>query len=248
MMESQTAAGSDETPHRRHALGKLLVQKPRWSLSWRGWIVLLLALVGFSVLLLLTIHPFLATTHREQTGVLIVEGWIHDYAIRASAEEFRLGKYQQAFTTGGPVSGLGGYLNDYSTSASIGATRLQVAGIPGAQVQMVPCKISGRDRTYSSALALKDWFHQHQLSPSGINVVTEALHARRTRLLFQKAFGQETRVGIIAIPNPDYDSKHWWRYSEGTREVIGETVAYLYAKFFFHPETQAAPPQHPEIS
>jgi len=65
-----------------------------------------------------------------------------------------------------------------------------------------------------------------------INVVTEDAHARRTRLLFQKALGNDVRVGIISIPNPDYDAKHWWRYSEGVREVIGEGIAYTYAKVF----------------
>jgi len=74
-----------------------------------------------------------------------------------------------------------------------------------------------------------------------INVVTEDAHARRTRLLFQKALGNDVRVGIISIPNPDYDAKHWWRYSEGVREVIGEGIAYTYAKVF--PYQSEAPPE-----
>jgi hypothetical protein len=37
-----------------------------------------------------------------------------------------------------------------------------------------------------------------------LNVVTEDAHARRTRLLFQKALGNDVTVGIISIPNPDY--------------------------------------------
>ena len=39
----------------------------------------------------------------------------------------------------------------------------------------------------------------------------------------------------IAVSNPDYDLKDWWRYSDGVREVIGESIAYIYAKFFFYP-------------
>jgi len=66
------------------------------------------------------------------------------------------------------------------------------------------------------------------------DVVTQDAHARRTRLLFQKAFGNGVSVGIISIPNPDYDAKRWWRYSEGVREVIGEGIAYIYARFFFY--------------
>ena len=65
------------------------------------------------------------------------------------------------------------------------------------------------------------------------DVVTEDVHARRTWLLFQEAFGKGIKVGIIAVPNPDYDADHWWRSSEGFREVIGEAVAYAYAKLLF---------------
>ena len=55
------------------------------------------------------------------------------------------------------------------------------------------------------------------------------------RLLFQKALGDGIKVGIIAVPNPDYDPKYWWRYSDGVREVIGESIAYIYARLFFWP-------------
>ncbi len=87
---------------------------------------------------------------------------------------------------------------------------------------MVPSHVSGRDRTYSAALALREWFHEHDMQVRSFNVVTENTHARRTRLLFQKAFGASVRVGVIAVPNPDYDQRHWWRYSEGVRDVIDE--------------------------
>jgi hypothetical protein len=68
-----------------------------------------------------------------------------------------------------------------------------------------------------------------------INVLTAGAHARRTRLLYQKALGRNVTVGIIAASNPDYNPKQWWRYSDGVREVIGESIAYIYAKFFFYP-------------
>jgi hypothetical protein len=77
------------------------------------------------------------------------------------------------------------------------------------------------------------------------NVLTEDAHARRTRLLYEKAFGDGTRVGIISVANPDYEGKHWWSSSQGVREVIGESIAYIYARFFFWPGA-AKPPQRSE--
>ena len=100
---------------------------------------------------------------------------------------------------------------------------------------MVPSRVMDRDRTYGSAVALRNWFRDHNMAVSGIDVVTEDLHARRTRLLFQKALGDKVAVGVIAIPNPDYDAKHWWRYSEGLKEVLSETASYVYARLLFYP-------------
>jgi len=48
------------------------------------------------------------------------------------------------------------------------------------------------------------------------------------------------RDGIIAVSNPDYDPKQWWRYSDGVREVTGESIAYIYTKFFFYPSASLA--------
>jgi uncharacterized SAM-binding protein YcdF (DUF218 family) len=103
---------------------------------------------------------------------------------------------------------------------------------------MVPSRVSERDRTYSAALALRHWLDQQGTNVKAINVVTADTHARRTRLLFQKALGTDISVGVIAVPNPDYDARRWWRYSEGVRDVISESVAYLYAKFFFWPSNK----------
>ena len=216
----------------------LLRQKERWGLSWKGWLVIGVLLIGLAIWVTYRIYPFLAVTHRVNTDVLVVEGWVHQYAIRAAIDEFKAGHYQLVFTTGGPIVGMGGYTNDYNTSASLGAGRLKAEGFSADLIQMVPSRVSERDRTYSAAKALRDWFSEHHVTMHGINVVTDDVHARRTRLLFQKALGDGTQVGIIAVPNPDYDANHWWRYSEGVRDVVSESVAYLYAKLFFWPSRE----------
>jgi hypothetical protein len=174
------------------------------------------------------------------TDVLVVEGWVPRYAIRAGAEEFKTGSYQHIFTTGGPVEGNGGYTNDYNTSASVGTEVLKKFGLPDDLVQMVPSRVIGRDRTYSSAVALRDWFREHNTPVHSINVLTVDAHARRTRLLYQKAFGRDVTVGIIAVSNPDYNPSEWWRYSDSVREVIGESIAYIYARFFFYPSVSSS--------
>jgi hypothetical protein len=213
----------------------LVSRRERWGLTLRGWALLAASIVVAGLIAILGVHPFLAVTDRTTTDLLVVEGWIDDYAVRAASAEFRTGGYLDAIATGGPVHGIGTYINVYSTAASITAQRLKREGLPAEHVHMAPARIVVRDRTYASAIALRDWMKAHQFSTIKLNVLTEDVHARRTRLLFQQAFGPAVTVGVIAIPNPDYDPKRWWTCSEGVRDVLSEGISYVYARFFFFP-------------
>jgi uncharacterized SAM-binding protein YcdF (DUF218 family) len=242
MIMASCAPAPKSSPDKpRQRLWGVLKRKARWGLSWQGWLILFATLVVAAGFLLLTIHPFLAVTHRVNANILVVEGWIHEYAIRAGAQEFMAGSYPRVFTTGGPVTGSGGYTWDADTSASVGASQLRKCGVRPESVQMVPSHVIGRDRTYYSAVALRDWFRERKMNVGSINVVTESTHARRTWLLFREAFGNRVSVGIIAVHNPDYDAKHWWRSSDGFREVVSEAMAYIYARFLFRPPEQLDP-------
>jgi len=233
-MLSAEAAKSHATRPRQGLWGTF-VRKERWSLSARGWLIVFVAALGAFSLFLFRIYPFLATNHRIDTDVLVVEGWIHEYATQAAVEEFRRGSYQRVFTTGGPVEGSGGYINDYHTNASIGAGLLKKYGLPDESLQMVPSRVMDRDRTHGSAVALRNWFCEHDMHIRSLNVLTENVHARRTRLLFSEALGPEISVGIIAVPHPDYDARRWWCYSQGVKDVSSEAIGYLYARLFFWP-------------
>ena len=37
----------------------------------------------------------------------------------------------------------------------------------------------------------------------------------------------------MALEDGQFDWKHWWRTSLGVRTVIGETIAYAYARLLF---------------
>jgi len=218
----------------------LFNKKERWGLSWRGALVTLFVILVVVFLFFLRIHSFLAVTEHEDARYLVVEGWVHQFAAKAAAAEFKSGHYQRVFVTGLPVEGSGEYDgNDSDTESYVGAGLLKRAGIPEDMLQRVPRRKVDRDRTYGSALALRAWFNEHDPHVQAINILTEAPHARRTRLLFQEALGPDVKVGIIAAQSPDYDPRRWWLYSEGVREVLGETIAWLYAEFLFHPDKNA---------
>jgi hypothetical protein len=49
------------------------------------------------------------------------------------------------------------------------------------------------------------------------------------------ALGDGVAVGVVSIEDQTYVPGEWWKSSNGVRTVIDESIAYLYAVFFFHP-------------
>src|ERR1700678_2071292 len=75
-------------------------RRERWGLSWRGWLIFISAALSAAIVLVLNVQPFLARTQRVDANILVVEGWINEYSLRAAAAEFKAGDYQKIFTTG----------------------------------------------------------------------------------------------------------------------------------------------------
>ena len=204
----------------------------------RGWAVLIATVSGLTVLLLRPASTFLAVNSPISGQVLIVEGWLPDYALLGAVHEFKHGGYKYLITSGGPLADAGP-LTRFRTGAEFAAARLQELGLPVDCIVVVPATNSARDRTYGSALAVKKWFQSSHSSVRAVNVFSLAAHARRTRLLFQKGLGAEVNVGVFAFPDVSYDPCRWWANSEGVRVVMCEAIAYVYARcvFPFLPES-----------
>lgn len=195
---------------------------------WGGLVVL-------GLLFILKVHPFLAVTNRVDTQYLVIEGWVPNYAVEESIAEFKSKPYVKIFTVGAdPLTGKN--IEQGDSIAFECAARLQWLGMDMTKVQAVPAHIKYRNRTYESALALRKWIEEHHEPVTSFNLVTLGPHARRSRLLFEEAFEGTARVGIISVTHREYDPNRWWKYSEGVKEVIGEGVGYVYARFFFHPD------------
>jgi len=197
--------------------------------SPRGWLLLLFCSAGCGVALFFGLYPFLALNRPVKADDLVVEGWADDYAMEFTVREFQDGHYTLLFSTGGPLS-RGSYLIEYKTFAEFGAARLRGLGLASNVVVAVPAPQARLDRTYQSALALRKWFQETGQPLKAINVVTIGAHARRTCLLYQQAFGDGVAIGVISVPNADYDPSRWWKFSAGLRDVIGETSGYIYAR------------------
>ena len=138
------------------------------------------------------------------------------------------------------VNTIGGFVKQFHVNPrpdqlmAYGLTLRKMAKSP-LPILAVPAPRVDRDRTYSTAVALRRWFDGHGGAPPRINLVTVGAHARRSRLLFEKALRPDTEVGILAVEDPYYDPKRWWVTSYGVRTVTSELIAYLYSSLLFHP-------------
>jgi len=181
------------------------------------------------------IHPFLAMSEPCDGELLVVEGWVPEYAVREVAHNVKRRERVQVITVGGPLkSGLG--VGSSDTYAHLAGERLVRFGVLPEMVRIVPISGRQRDRTHAFAVALHKCFDEERAGPRTLDVVTLGVHARRSRLLFSRVFGKSTDVRVHAIENRQYDPASWWRYSEGVKEVVSEGVAYLYAKLLFRPD------------
>src|SRR6266480_6927040 len=100
--------------NRSQKLGGIIRLKQRWGLSWHARLFVISVMLLAIYAVVLNVHPFLAVTHRVKAKVLVVEGWIGEYAIRAGADEFKPAHHEHITTTARPVAGSGGYTNDYN--------------------------------------------------------------------------------------------------------------------------------------
>lgn len=217
---------------------RLLRRRQLWLPTWRGWVLLLLLCVPVCYGGLIGIYPFLAPDRPVASEILVVEGWIPDYALKRGLDISMEQKSRYLVLIGGTVRG---EVNPEpgDTYALMAMKRLERIGGDLSHIYPVSSsmRVPGpeRDRTYGSALAVKQWFEERGIEVRSLNVLTMGTHARRSRLLFQKAFGPGVEVGVIAVEDREYDPSVWWRFSEGVKEVLSEGVAYLYARALFHP-------------
>lgn len=183
-------------------------------------------------------RPFLTVNNGGNADVMVVEGWISSRRLECAASAFHEGHYQRVVVVKN-VSQEGDKWESGAYTADWVARDLVADGIPTNKIQLLFCPAVHRDRTYACAIAVRQWMEQNALSVKSIDVATVAVHTRRSRLLYEKAFSDNVTVRAIALPDVDYDADHWWRSSEGVREVPFELLAYLYVRFFFSPEIAA---------
>jgi hypothetical protein len=212
----------------------LFNRRERWGLSIYGWIVIV-----FVISLLLyggfrNLFSLLSPVHREQTKVLVLEGYVSDYVLLDAMREFNNNHYSLMITTGTPLEN-GDFLSPWHNSARVAGMSLIKMGFDSTKLVMIATDEFRNERTYNSAVSLKRWIRANRPDIRAINLITMSVHGARSRMLFRSALGDSIRVGIISIPNSYYGPDNWWKSSKGFRETMNEAIGYFYVRFFFRP-------------
>lgn len=203
-----------------------------------GIVVVLLTVIVFA----LTIHDFLAINHPVHANVLVVEGWIWESsAMKDAAEEFKRGRYAIVVTVGTLPSWHESGQSD-ENAASRAAEQLKYLGVSEHTIHILTVRNIDKHRTYTSALSVRQWLLNSHIPVTGINVFTIGAHARKSLVLFKRAFGDNTPIGVIAGIENGYDPEHWWLSVNGIYTVLRKTIGYLYAEWWPLPDDPHASP------
>ncbi len=193
-----------------------------------------LAVSGALVLILVfwRLHAFLSPSAPVGSGLLVVEGWVGKSELRAALELFRDGDYELLVTSGGPVFD---WDEPYPTYAERAGDYLLRRGFPDERLVVVPAPASVQDRTYLSAVSVREWLAESGRDVESLDLVSSGPHTRRSWRLYQRAFGDGVRVGAIAAASAEYDASVWWRTSVGARTLVSEAAAWFWTACCFWP-------------
>jgi hypothetical protein len=202
-----------------------------WLPTWKGWLLLFIVLAGPLLGWAWRGEAYLAHTERAVADTLVIESWIQEDGLHAAAEEYRAGGYRHLVVTGG-LTGSKGTLRRRSYAA-VAEKALLEAGIPKDVLIPAPIPDVETQRTHTMATGVRQALEGQAVKPSGINVFTEGAHARRSRLVFARVFGPDTRVGVISwAPAEHRKGRPFWTSSQRTIVFLKETLGYPYELLF----------------
>lgn len=205
-----------------------------WLPTIWGWLALLAAAAAVGAFAVLNLHGYLAMTRPVGARLLVVEGWMDPEGLDQAIAVFRSKGYERIVTSGGPIQDWP-EPHRHKNYADLAADYIRSQGIAPGRVTAVPSPASARERTYLSAVMVRDWARRAGLPVQALDVFSWDVHARRSWILYQLAFGPGVRVGVYAGRSRDYDTHAWWRTSVGAKEVLEQAIGLLWVQCCFWP-------------
>lgn len=206
-----------------------------WLPTWWAALLLLAALALIVGALGAQAYALLAPMQPARDArTLVVEGWLAPGELQQVPAIVRAGRYERVLTTGGPIDAWND-VGHWGTLAARAAAFLSANGVGGIPVVAVPAPPTKQDRTYVSALMVREWAQRSGTPLGAIDLASTGAHTRRSWLAYRMALGPQAEVGAIAVAPAEYDGERWWTTSAGVKATMGEVLSLAWTKCCFWP-------------
>ena len=203
-----------------------------------GWALILGVLALAVMMLFRNMAVFLTINEPVGADYLVIESWIDKEELDQGLEYFEANDFKKILLVGGAIS------NDFhgieTTYPERAAEYLQTQDLAQDMMAIVNSPYSAQNRTFLNAVMVREWFKQQGISLSRLDVFSSGVHARRSRDLYQQAFGEQVVVGIIAAQPRGFDPTRWWKSSGSGKGVAVEFAGWVLAKCCFYPGKQGS--------
>jgi len=212
---------------------QLIKKQHIWLPTALGLIIITLVLLSSSIFILKNLAHYLAQQQSIKASILIVEGWISEQALKEAIKHYKTADYKLIITTGGLIKTRNS--TKHKTYADLAAAYLRNNGLNNSNIKSLPTPESAQNRTFLSAVIVRDWLQKQNINTKQINLYSQGVHARRTKALYQMAFRDQYNIGINAAKTTEYKLDNWWKSSIGAKAVITEAIGLTWVKCCFYP-------------
>ena len=221
-------------------MNPLFRRRQVWLPTLWGWLLLLFLAAAAIIALAHSAHGLLAldAPARGPDGqgarTLIVEGWLTDDELAQAVDAVKRGRYERLITTGGPIEAWidAGHWGNFALRA---AGYLRAHGVTELPVIAVQAPDTKKDRSYLSALKVREWAQRERLALTAVDVYSAGVHTRRSRTIYRMALGDSVEVGAMGARPGDYDDERWWASSTGAKTTLNEVVSVAWTQCCFWP-------------
>ena len=124
----------------------------------------------------------------------------------------------------GTLDGKNKIINNFITQPEVTRNKLIEKGVDPLKIIAVTGKRTWFNRTLESALAFRKWTKTSCYNVTGINIVSQGIHARRTWMTYKKVMDKSYKIGIISLQ----DSENSRSKRSKNLAIITETLDLIY--------------------
>jgi len=121
----------------------------------------------------------------------------------------------------GEIHGKNIIRNNFNSCAELARNRLLSMGMDSSLVISIPGKKALINRTLKSALAFREWLKTTNIDVKGITIISLGTHTRRTWMVYNKILHKKYDIGIISLPDNDFNHSGFYRLLKTIRESLG---------------------------